>query len=478
MWKTMATAAAIGALAITGAYAQGAAPAQPAQPAAKQKAVKDQGEFEIYNQAIKDAGNPAKEIQDLDTWSQKYPESDFKDDRMYFYMQAYSTMTPPQPQKVIEYGQQLMAKDLNVIFPGAAGGRNILTVLFQVAWNVAALPTPSTDQLALGDKAAHQLLDFIPKYFVPENKGTATDAQWNAARADIEKRANIALVAITLAPANQALAKNDCATADAMYTKALSQYPDNASISYNLGRALSCEAKANPDKAADFAPRAIYSFVRAAVVDPSLGGTVDPKKISEYATSVYTGYHGSAEGLDKLKEQAKASPLPPAGFAIETATAVSARKQKEFAEKNPQLALWMGIKSQLADTNGQQYFEGQLKDADVAGQNGAKALKGTIVEGKPACRSKELLVAIPEPDQTGTPRAEITLKLDAALTGKPAPGQTIEWDGVPKAFSKEPFMLTMETEKAKISGLKVDPCAAAPAHPGAKKGATASKKKK
>jgi hypothetical protein len=475
MWKTMATAAAIGALAVSGAYAQGAA---PAQPAAKQKAVKDQGEFEIYNQAIKDAQNPAKEIQDLDTWSQKYPESDFKDDRMYMYMQAYSTMNPPQPQKVIDYGQQLMAKDLHAIFPGAAGGRNILTVLFQVAWNVAALPSPTADQLALGDKAAHQLLDFIPKYFVPENKGGATDEQWNAARADIEKRAKIAIVAITLAPANQALAKNDCATADAMYTKALSQYPDNSSISYNLGRALSCEAKANPDKAADFAPRAIYSFVRAAVIDPTLGGTVDAKKIADYATSVYTGYHGSEEGLDKLRAEAKASPLPPAGFAIETATAVSARKQKEFTEKNPQLALWMGIKSQLSDTNGQQYFEGQLKDADVAGQNGAKALKGTVLEGKPACRSKELLVAIPEPDQKGTPRAEITLKLDAPLTGKPAAGQSIEWDGVPKAFSKEPFMLTMETEKAKISGLKVDPCAAAPAHSTAKKGSTASKSRK
>ena len=36
------------------------------QPAAQQKKVKDQGEYEIYNEAIKDASNPAKEIQDLD----------------------------------------------------------------------------------------------------------------------------------------------------------------------------------------------------------------------------------------------------------------------------------------------------------------------------------------------------------------------------------------------------------------------------
>jgi hypothetical protein len=476
MFNIQPTLKAIAAVGVIGAMAFTCA-AQTAAPAAKKKQVKDQGEFELYNQAIKDASNPTKELQDLDAWAQKYPESDFKDDRTYMYMQAYSTMQPPQPLKVIEYGQQLMAKDLNTVFPDAAGGRNILTVLFQVAWNVAALPNPTPDQLALGEKAARQLLDFAPKYFVAANKPpTTSDAEWNAARADIEKRANLALSAISLAPANQALAKNDCATADALYTKALEQNPNNSAISYNLGRALSCEAKANPDKAADFATRAIYAFVRAAAVDPTLGGTADAAKITQYANTVYTGYHGSDEGLKQLMDQAKASPLPPAGFTIESATAASVRKQKEFAANNPQLALWMGIKGQLSDVNGQQYFEGQLKDADVAGQNGARALKATILEGRPACRSKELVLAVPEPGQQGkTP--EITLKLDAALTGKPTPGETIEFDAVPRAFSKEPFMLTMETEKSKITGLKVEPCAgAAPAHKGTKKAVTRRKK--
>jgi hypothetical protein len=452
--KRMAAVAA-GAAVLTCAWAQSPA-AGPS--GAKQKAVKDQGEFEIYNQAIKDASNPQKEIQDLDAWAQKYPDSDFKDDRLYMYMQAYSTAQPPQPLKVIEYGQQLMAKDLATVFPGAAGGRNILTVLFQVAWNVASLPNPTPEQLALGEKAAKQLLDFAPKYFVAENKPQGTsEADWNKAKDDIVGRAKTALVAITLAPANQALARNDYATAEAAFTKALADNPGNASISYSLARALSGAARANPDKAADLAPRAIWQFVRAAVVDPTLGGTADPKKITDYATSVYTSFHGSEEGLDQLKQQVKASPMPPAGFTIETRAAVDARKQKEFAAQNPQLALWMGIRSQLTDTNGPQYFEGQLKDAAVP------ALKGTLVEARPACRSKELLVAIPEPGQTAkTP--EITIKLDAPLTGKPATGGTIEWEGVPRAFTKEPFMLTMEAEKAKVTGLKVEPCAPAPVH--------------
>ncbi len=468
-WKRAAAAAA-GALLLTCAYAQAQTPA-PGQAAEKKKQVKDQGEFEIYNQSIKDAANPQKEIQDLDTWSQKYPNSDFKDDRLYMYMQAYSVIQPPQPQKVIDYGQQLMAKDLNQIFPGVAGGRNVLTVLFQVAWNAAALPNPTPDQLALGEKAAHELLDFAPKYFVASNKPASTsEADWNKARDDIEKRAQTALTAIALAPANQALAAKNYAAADAAFTKVLTEYPQSAAASYGLGRALVGEAAAatDADKAIDLNSRAIYEFVRASVVDPTLGGRVNAKEITDYAANVYAKFHGSGDGLDQLQQQAKASPLPPAGFSIETATAVAARKQKEFADKNPQLALWMGIKSQLADTNGQQYFDGQLKDADVSGQNGTKALKGTVVEAKPACRSKELLVSIPEPGSTATPAAEITLVLDPPLTGKPETGGTIEWNGVPKAFSKDPFMLTMETDKDKIDGLKTTPCAA-PVHKAAPK---------
>ena len=110
-----------------------------------------------------------------------------------------------------------------------------------------------------------------------------------------------------------------------------------------------------------------------------------------------------------------------------------------------------------------------LSDADVSGKNGERALRGVITEARPACRSKELLVAVPTPDQTGTPTPEITLKLDTPLTGKPVLGD-IEFDGVPRAFTRDPFMLTMDTDKSKITGLKVEPCAGAA--PARKKGVT------
>ena len=302
-----------------------------------------------------------------------------------------------------------------------------------------------------------------------------TPDKWAEARTDIEKRTKIALGAMAVAPGNQALAKNDCATAESAYVKALSDYPDNAAISYNLGRALKCEAAATPDKAAEFElPRNLFVRTRGGRSIPPWEAPPSRKKITDYANTVYTGYHGSDEGLEQLKQQAKSSPLPPAGFKIMTSTEVSSTRQKEFAEKFPQYALWMGIKGQLADANGQQYFEGQLKDADVSGQGGQRALKGMVLDGRPTCRSRELMVSIPDPSKPGSAApGEILLKLDAPLTGRPATGE-IEWDGVPRAFTKEPFLLTMETDKSKITGLKVDPCGAAPA-PVRKKAATKKK---
>lgn len=441
------------------AHAQ-AAPAAQSKSGPPEKKLKDTQEYDLYNNVLKDiqSQNYSKAITDLDTWKTKYPDSDYKDDRLYYYIQAYNGAR--QPAKVLEAAQQLMQKDITTTFKDP---RLILGALYQTSIAITSIKDPTPDQIATAQKAAKELLAYAPTYFVAANKPAGTDdAAWAKARADLETGPKAALMYIEVAPATKAMANKDCATAEQLFTKALQDYPDNAYIAYNLGSAENCIARSNPDKAAEVAPKAIYEFVRAAVTDPSLGKTTDPKQVTDFANKIYTSFHGSDEGLDKLKEQAKASPLPPAGFTIETAAAVAIRKQNEFAQSNPQLAMWMGIKGQLADANGEQYFESQLKDAKVP------KLKGVVVEGKPACRSREILVSVPLPDNPGSAAAEISLKLVDAdrkplpLTAKPVPGTEIQWEGVPTAFTKDPFLLTMDTEKGNIEGLKTEPCGPPP----------------
>jgi len=445
--KTLTAAVALAAVVLTGTVHQARAQAT-AQPATKN--YKDQGEYDIYNEVTKDivGNNFPKAVTDLDTWQSKYPTSDYKDARAVLYVRAYAGAK--QFGKAVDAAGELMSKDLDTTFSDPKSGpTDVVTVLFNTCTAILNVQNPTPAQLAAGEAAARKLLDYNRK---PEG---VADAAWGDARKQLQSVAKGTLMTLAVMPGQQAMAKTppDCATAETVFSKALQDYPDNSFISYNLGRALNCIARSSPDKAAEVGPKAIYEFIRAAVTDPTLGGSADGKKISDYADSVYTTFHGSNDGLDAIKAQAKTSPLPPAGFTIETATAVATRKQNEFKEKNPQLALWLGIKGQLADpASGKQYFDSQLKDSAVP------KLKGMLLDGKPACRSKELLVAVPLPDAQGTPTAEISLKLDAALTGKPEAAE-IQWEGVPSAFSQDPFMLTMDTEKAKIEGLKSTPCA-------------------
>ena len=451
-WRTIAAATVCGAVVAAGtvqlAHAQGAS----------KKNWKDQGEYDLFNAAGQAIGASkfTDAISSLDNWKQKYPSSDFKDEGTVLYIQAYAGAK--QPAKAIDTAGDLINRGVDTVFPDpATGPGNAIKVLFTTVVAITQVTDPSADQMATADKAAHQLADYNRK-----PQGVADDA-WNTARTtQLQPPAKAAMQYIAMLPGNQAFGKQDWAGADAAYTKALQQYPDNSAIAWQLGLTMRNEAKTDPNKRS----QAVFEFQRAVVTDATLGGRSDAKKMTDFADQYYSTIHGSNEGLDGVKTAAKANPLPPGDFKVKTATEISEEKQAEFEKSNPQLALWMKIKGALADTNGEQYFDGQLKDSAVP------KLKGTVIDGK--CRAKEIMVAIPLPDAKGDQKAEITLKLDSPLTGKPEVGSEFQWDaGVPKAFTKDPFMLTMEVEKAKLEGLKTSPCSIAPA--GKKGGATKKK---
>jgi len=473
----VAATAGLGAVLILGTAQHGRAQSQAAQPAAQsgqtaaqpEKKPKDTIEYDLINDVIKDLNpaspNPQKAITDLNTWAQKYPESDYKDDRLFYFQQAYASLNPAQNDKVLDYGAQMMAKDLKTEFKDPA---QILQVLYRTAAAIQQIPNPAPPQLATGEKAAKDLLVFIPTYFTAANKpAQATDAQWTQARSQLETAANASLIYIAMYPGSQAELKKDWPAAEQAYKQALQQYPENGWIAYKLGAAIMNEK--NPDKIS----QALYYIARGDALDPAKGGIADPKvreSVDVYLKKVYTSFHGGDEGLDQLKQQAAASVNPPDGFKIKTATEIAAEKEAEFAKQYPELALWMRVKGALSAPNGEQYFNESMKDSEVQG------LKGKLMGGKPECRSKELLIAVPEPNQQSTLTPEITLKLETPLKGKPVAGEEVKFGGVPSAFVREPFMLTMDVEQAKIEGLKTETCTVAPVKKAPAKKAPAKKK--
>jgi hypothetical protein len=173
--------------------------------------------------------------------------------------------------------------------------------------------------------------------------------------------------------------------------------------------------------------------------------------VQDYLTRIYTQFHGSNDGLDKLLASAKVSALPPGGFTVPSKTEVENQRiaaEEAAARANPMLALWRSIKMELTGESGPAYFENNMKDAELpGGVNGVARLKGKLVAATPEVRPKELTLAIENPAV-----ADVTLKLDSPLAGKMEPGDEIEFDGVAKSYTKAPFMVTFEVEKSKIVG--------------------------
>jgi hypothetical protein len=182
--------------------------------------------------------------------------------------------------------------------------------------------------------------------------------------------------------------------------------------------------------------------------DPKWQQSVEPA-----LERIYNSYHGAdASGLAQLKDLAVKSPLPPDGFTIHSAAEIAQQKQADFEANNPEIALWMRIKAALMAADGAAYFEMNVKDAAIT------QLRGVLMDAKPACRPTELLVAVPLPDAPRPLQAEIALKLAKPLAGKPELNGEVRWEGVARAFTKDPFLLSMETESAKIQGLNAAPC--------------------
>jgi hypothetical protein len=413
-----------------------------------------QGEFEPYNDAVNDitGGKFSKAIIDLDTWAQKFQDSEYANERLVLYVQAYAGAN--QPAKSIDAASKLLARDLSLLFPEPAGRATTIRLLYGATWAISHIADPTPQQLAAGDNAAHQLLEY------DREPAGLTPAQWAEARADMKEKSTAALLYMAMLPGVHAMTRQppDCTAAESAYAKALGAYPDKAVLSYELGRALNCEAKQEPVKF----PAAIYQFQRAAVIDPTLGDSRnDPKKIQAFADNAYVKFHGSNEGLDRLKQQVKQSPFTPADFKIRSAQEIAEDTNNVFEKEHPQLALWMKIRQALLDGDGEQYFENGLKDAALP------ELVGKLIEARPACNPRELLIAVPVPDNQKAGGAEIALKLDKELIGKPDLDAELRWEGVPSAFTRDPFLLTMDAETVKVQGVRLTPCAASPSRKGA-----------
>jgi len=464
--RTMAGAAMLTA-AVAGvpvlALAQGAAqPAtQTAKPAAPEKKLAE-GEYDAYNAVAVDLGKGdfTKALADLDTWKQKFPKSDYATDGKALYVQAYAGAK--QFTKALDAAGDLLSGDIDALFPNPKDGPLVvLKVLLAVSQSTLQVQGATPEELATARKGAELLLKYTRK------AEGYTDAQWTQLHGQVDPLAKQAIYMSTVSPGVEALTKTkNYDVAEAAFRKALQDYPENAAVAAYLGAALVGQYKVHPEKF----PEGLYMYARAASVDPVAGSVTKEWQAAPAKSLVnyYTQFHGSEEGLAELKAEAVKSPTPPVGFTVKSSAEVEKDKQDAFAAAHPELAQWLATKKALTE-GGEAYFKDNMADAQVPVK-----LKGKVLEGKPACNSKSLTLALSD-DKT----PEVTLVLDTPIKGKPTAGVDITWEGaVAKAFTATPFNLTMEMELAKIDGFEKTACVpGAPRPPAAKKAVPPAAKK-
>ena len=407
-----------------------------AQDAAKPKQVKDQMEYDIFTLATKET-NPSKKIQHLLTWKEKYPESDYKNDRLVLMITTYQALR--DGEKMLTTAQELLKND-----PKNVSGLYYVTLLTRSLNNTAP------DRLELGDKAANGLLGILPEMFDEAKKPAAVAADaWKKEREKLEIEALKTLAFIQMAKKNYAGAADE-------YTKILKLNCTGA-VSYQLSTAMLQQKKA------ELQFPAMFHVARAAYYtgEDALAPDVQ-KQVQAYFEKVYTKHTGWKNGMQEIIDMTKKSCFPPDGFKIESEAERMAREDEKLKSEDPQKYLWIQVKKALIADGGAAYFE------NIKGSALPK-LKGKVVSVSPAAKPKEIVVAISSDDT-----AEIKLVVDAAYPNAAEPGTVLEFEGaVPKEFSADPFLVTADIEKAQITGWPDAPKATKKAAP--KKGGTRKK---
>jgi hypothetical protein len=396
---------------------QGAAQAQPA----KQKNWKDRAEYELFTNISKTT-DPQQRLQLLNTWQDKYPQSDYNDYRLKYYVATLAQLAqkdPSQRQPLIDKCEALLKLDPN----------DFQANYYVTLYGPQIPGTAAPDLVSEVQTSANAVLKLADTIFAPDKKKpNMTDEQWTQAKNQV------------LAVGHNALAWSDLqskntAGAESEYQQSLTINPDQGAISAAYAKMLYDDKKF---------PEALFEYARAAQFagpGPALPANTR-SQLMDFFNKAYKDYHGSSDGADQVLAQAKTSAVPPAGFNIVSAAQLAnqeAATLNQRIQSDPAFKIWYAIKQSLQQ-QGDTFFNSNLKDAEVpGGAEGVKDFTGTVISVDP----NKVVLGV---ENATVPDATLTfsspLPQDALNTIKV--GGQIQFAGVPDSYTANPYMLTFK----------------------------------
>ena len=104
--------------------------------------------------------------------------------------------------------------------------------------------------------------------------------------------------------------------------------------------------------------------------------------------------------------------------------------------------LWTVVKQALNSPEGDEYFQSNMLDAQLP------RLKGTLVSIAPSDSGITLMLGLADPSIPDV--ALLVHGANAKSTSELAPGAQIEFSAVSRAFTRDPFLVTFDTDKDSI----------------------------
>jgi tetratricopeptide (TPR) repeat protein len=411
------------------AFAQGTStpPAgqQPAATGQTTKNWKDRAEYDLYVK-ISQTTDPKQRLELLNTWTDKYPQTDYSQERQQYYMVTLSQLAPNDPnarKQLVDKAEDVLKTDPN----------NFTAAYYITTFGPQIPGTPSPDLLNEVDAAAHAMLDNVDKQFAPDKKPASTSPdQWNQAKVVATALAHNTLAWV-------ATQKKDTAGAEEQYKASLQANPNQPNVSYAYAKMLMDEKKYSD---------ALFEYARAASYDGTGALPQSARdQIKAYFDKVYAQFHGSPDGADQVITQAKANALPPDGFKIEGAGDIAAAQAKALEDRmnaDPAFKLWYTIQTNLTGDQSDQFWANTVKDAEIpGGAEGVKNFSGTVISIDPPDRPTKVVLGVTDPQ---TPDATLLFSqpLPASALDKIKIGQKLEFSGVADSYSKNPYMLTFK----------------------------------
>ncbi len=406
------------------AFAQAGASAQTGQAGQtgqKAKNYKDRGEYDLYLK-VTQTQDPKARLQVLNEWQDKYPQTDFDQDRLGYFVQTLGQLAGSDPAA----RQQLMDKAAQLL---KVDPTNLLANYYTVLYG-PGVPNANASQIT---DAAHNIINNSDKIFSADRKPANMNAdQWTQAKNSAVAIAHNALAA-------QAVQTKDTATAENEYKASLQANPNDARISAAYGKLLIDDKKY---------PEGLYEYARAASYDgPGSLPQAQRDSLTQYFQKAYSDFHGSADGADQVVAQAKTSALPPDGFKIVSVNDIAQQQANQLnqrIETDPAFKIWYAIKQNLQD-KGDAFFNSDVKGFEIPGgeEGGPKAFTGTVISLQPTDNPTQVVVGVEDPTK---PDATLVFSnpLPADALNVIKVGQQIQFSGVADSYTANPYMLTFK----------------------------------